>query len=104
VVAISASARLPFLPEVPTIGETLPGFKLVGVGIMAAPAGTPPAIVQRVNRELDAYEREPEYQNRLASFGIATSGAGTAQSIAEFIRSEREGWDKIMKGLNVQPQ
>jgi tripartite-type tricarboxylate transporter receptor subunit TctC len=104
VIAVSAGSRLPFLPDVPTIGETLPGFKIVGTGIMAAPAGTPAAIVQRVNRELDQYERETEYQQRLASFGIATSGAGTAQSIAEFIRGERELWDRIMRGLNVQPQ
>ena len=49
-------------------------------------------------------EREPEYINRLQSFGITSSGAGTPQSIAEFIRAERENWDRIMKGLNIQPQ
>ncbi len=104
VIGISAGRRLPFMSDIPTIGETLPGFKIVGVGIMAAPAGTPAAIVQRVNREMDAFEKEAEYQSRLESFGIATSGAGTPQSIAEFIRSERELWDRIMKGLNVQAQ
>jgi tripartite-type tricarboxylate transporter receptor subunit TctC len=104
VIGISAGRRLPFMPDIPTIGETVPGFKIVGVGIMAAPAGTPAAIVGRVNREMDAFEKEPEYINRLQSFGIATSGAGTPQSIAEFIRGERALWAEIMKGLNVQPQ
>jgi tripartite-type tricarboxylate transporter receptor subunit TctC len=103
-IAITADKRLPFLPDVPTVAETLPGFKIVGIGIMAAPAGTPASIIQRVNREVDALEKEPEYQNRLQSFGITASGAGTPQSIAEFIRAERANWDRIMKGLNVQPQ
>jgi tripartite-type tricarboxylate transporter receptor subunit TctC len=104
VIGISADRRLPFMADIPTIGETVPGFKIVGVGIMAAPAGTPPSIVQRVNREMDAFEKEPAYTERLQSFGIATSGAGTPQSIAEFIRAERALWDQVLKGLNVQPQ
>ena len=104
VIGVSSARRLPFLDDIPAISETLPGFRMVGVGIMAAPAGTPAAIIQRVNREVDAMEREPEYINRLQSFGITSSGAGTPQSIAEFIRGEREIWDRIMKGMDVQPQ
>ena len=104
VIGVSSARRLPFLDDIPAISETLPGFRMVGVGIMAAPAGTPAAIIQRVNREVDAMEREPEYINLLQSFGITSSGAGTPQSIAEFIRAERENWDRVMKGLDVQPQ
>lgn len=104
VIGITSSERSPALKEVPAVAESLPGFKIVGVGILAAPAGTPVAIVQRVNREIDVLVKQPEYVQRLLNVGITSSGAGTAQSIAQFIRSEREIWDRIMKGMNVQPQ
>ena len=104
VIGITSSARSPALNDVPAVAEALPGFKIVGVGIMAAPAGTPAAIVQRVNREIDVLVKQPDYIQRLLNVGITSSGAGTPQSIAEFIRGEREIWDRIMKGMDVQPQ
>ncbi|MFM9972279.1 MAG: Bug family tripartite tricarboxylate transporter substrate binding protein [Burkholderiales bacterium] len=104
VIGITSSERSPALKDVPTVAESLPGFKIVGVGIMAAPAGTPAAIVQRVNREIDILVKQPDYVQRLLNVGITSGGAGSPQSITEFIRGEREIWDRIMKGMNVQPQ
>lgn len=104
VIGISAANRFPAAQDVPTIAETLPGFKIVGFGLLSAPAGTPAGIIQRLNREIDLYVREPEYVQRLLSVGITNSGAGTPESLAEFIRNEREIWDKIMKGMDVHPQ
>jgi tripartite-type tricarboxylate transporter receptor subunit TctC len=69
-----------------------------------APAGTPEDIVYRMNREVDAIVKERDYVQRLLGFGFSVTDAGTPQSIAEFVRSERDNWDKIMKGLNIQPQ
>ena len=48
--------------------------------------------------------RSREYRERLGSFGFVVTDAGTPESIAEFVRGERENWDRIMKGLNIQPQ
>jgi len=101
---VTTPRRLPTLPDVPMVSETLPGFRVGGLGILMAPAGTPPDIVQRMNREVDAVVKEPEYVKRLASFGFVVTDAGTAQSIAEFIRTERQNWDRIMTTLNIKPQ
>jgi tripartite-type tricarboxylate transporter receptor subunit TctC len=104
ILGITTPRRLDTLPDVPTVGETLPGFRVGGLGILMAPAGTPADIVQKMNREVDAVVRDKDYRERLASFGFSVSDAGTPQSIPEFVRTERENWDKIMKGLNIKPQ
>jgi tripartite-type tricarboxylate transporter receptor subunit TctC len=101
---VTTPRRLESLPDVPTVGETLPGFRVGGLGILVAPAGVPADIVQRMNREVDAVVRDREYVQRLLTFGFSVSDAGTPQSIAEFVRTERENWDRIMKGLDIQPQ
>jgi tripartite-type tricarboxylate transporter receptor subunit TctC len=105
VLGVSGLERSPIHPDTPTIAETLPGFKMYGLGILLGPAGLPQEVVQKVNREMDAVIKGPVYQERARSFDYALlPGAGTPQSIAEFIAKEREYWGTIMKGLNVQPQ
>jgi tripartite-type tricarboxylate transporter receptor subunit TctC len=104
VIGVMSAQRFPTIPDVPTVGEVLPGFKVVGVGMIAAPAGTPAAIIQRVNREIDQMAGVPEYMQRLIGLGTTWSGAGTPQSLAEFMKNEREIWGRIMKELKVQPQ
>ncbi len=105
VLGVTSVNRFPGWPEVPAITEILPGYnKIVGIGILVAPAGTPADIVQRLNREINVIAREPEVVRRLLAVGITNSGAGTPQSVAEFMRAERENWDKMLTGVNVQPQ
>lgn len=104
ILGITTARRLDSLPDIPTVGETVPGFRVGGLGILFAPAGTPAEVIQKVNREIDALMKDGEYRGRLAGFGFSVSDAGTPQSIPEFIRGERENWGQIMKGLNIQPQ
>jgi len=104
VLAVSSAKRFPGWNDVPTIAETLPGYNIVGIGILVAPSGTPAGIVQRLNREIDRILKEPEVVQRLLALGMTTSGAGTPQSVAEFMRNERENWDKMLRGVNIQPQ
>ncbi len=104
ILGITTPRRLESLPDIPAVAETIPGFRVGGLGILVAPAGTPADAVQRMNRATDAVVREKEYRERLASFGFSVSDAGTLQSIPEFVRTERENWDRIMKGLNIQPE
>jgi tripartite-type tricarboxylate transporter receptor subunit TctC len=105
ILGVSGLERSPVYPETPAIAETLPGFKMYGLGVLIGPAGIPADVVQKVNREMDAVIKSPEYAQRARTYDYALlPGAGTPQSIAEFIANERDYWGQIMKGLNVQPQ
>jgi tripartite-type tricarboxylate transporter receptor subunit TctC len=101
---VTTARRFPGFEEVPTVGETLPGFRMGGLGILVAPAGAPGEIVQRMNRDVDAIVREREYVQRLLTFGFTVTDAGTPASIAEFVRAERENWAKVIAGLGITPQ
>ena len=91
-IAITSGKRFPGMESVPAIAETLPGFQIGGWFLLAAPTGTPTEVTQRLNREVDAYLKEPEVVERLRTMGFATSGAGTTQSLQEFIRLEQARW------------
>lgn len=103
-VAITSTTRFLGLPDLPAINETLPGVVVDGFFAVVAPAGTPPDIVARLNREIGEYLKGSEIQQRLISFGLATEGAGTPDSTAQFIREEQGHWRAVAKELNVQPQ
>jgi tripartite-type tricarboxylate transporter receptor subunit TctC len=103
-VALTSTTRFRGLPDLPAINETLPGVVVDGFFAVVAPAGTPPDIVARLNREIGEYLKGSEIQQRLISFGLATEGAGTPDSTAQFIREEQGHWRAVAKELNVQPQ
>jgi tripartite-type tricarboxylate transporter receptor subunit TctC len=102
--AVSASKRVRGLEDVPTLSETYPGFEYVGWFALLAPAGTPPAVAQRVNREMDKVLAEPDIAQRLYDFGLVNEGAGTAESLNDFLRAERERWSKLVKEIGLQPE
>ena len=103
-IALSSSNRFPPLPELPTIGETVPGVTMDGWFVLVAPAGVPADIVARMNKEVAEFLKGDEISTRLAGFGLATSGAGTPQSTGAFIASEQDRWRSLAQELDVQPQ
>ena len=103
-IAITSEKRFPGLPDLPSLSETLPGVVMNGWFAVVAPAGTPPDIIARLNREMGDYLKGAEIQQRLLSFGLATEGAGTPESTAAHIRREQEAWRALAKELNVEPQ
>ena len=103
--AVTSDARFPTYPEVHTVAETLPGFKVAGIGLLVAPAGTPADIVQRLNRAIDPIVRDPKYTDYLLSFGWTNSaGARTLAGLNEFMTSERERWNDVFKVVHFEPQ
>jgi len=102
--AVTSPQRFPALPDLPAVNEFAPGVALNGWFAVMAPAGTPAAVVARVNREVDAVLKGPGIQDRLYTFGVATEGAGTPESTAAFIRADQERWRKLATELGVQPQ
>ncbi len=103
-IAITSKPRFPGLPDLPSIGESVPGIVMNGFFAVVAPDGTPPDIIRRLNREIGAYLEGPEIQQRLLSFGLATEGAGTPESTGRLIRLEQEQWRALARELEVQPQ
>ena len=103
-IAITSKKRFPGLPDLPSVSETVPGVVMNGFFAVVAPAGTPPDVVAKLNREIGEYLKGPDIQQKLLSFGLATEGAGTPESTGQVIRDEQEQWRALAKELDVQPQ
>ena len=87
--AVSSAARLRQLPDMPTIGESFPGFLVTSWNGFFAPAGTPQPIVRLLARETRNIAKDPAIAERLLKLGIEPSGADP-QEFAEIIRAERD--------------
>lgn len=103
-IALTAGKRFPGMENIPVVAETLPGFQIGGWFLLAAPAGLPADIAQRLNREVDLFLKEPEVLDKFRGFGFTTAGAGTTQSLQEFMRTEQTRWVRIAKEVGVEPQ
>jgi tripartite-type tricarboxylate transporter receptor subunit TctC len=80
--AVTSAKRAPLLPDVPAIAETIPGFDAAAWIILFAPAGTPPAIVERTAAEAKRAMEDPGVQAKLAEMGATVSGIGPAETTA----------------------
>jgi len=103
-IAVSSAKRFPGVEELPTISETIPGFRIDGWFVVVAPAGTPEPILQKLNREIDAVFKSPEIRKRALGFGLGVSDAGTPESTQAFIRSEQERWRGLVAELGMEAQ
>ncbi len=102
--AVTSAKRFPGLPDLPSVSETVPGVVMNGWFAVVAPAGTPPDVIQALNAKIDDYLKGPEIQARLLAFGLATEGAGTPASTAEFIQKQQDDWRILAKDLAIEPQ
>jgi tripartite-type tricarboxylate transporter receptor subunit TctC len=102
--AVTAGKRVTGLESVPTLAETYPGFEYVGWFALVAPAGTPEAIVRKVNADVNAVLASAEVQQRLLDLGAINEGPGTPQDLAQFLREERARWAKLVKDIGLQPE
>jgi tripartite-type tricarboxylate transporter receptor subunit TctC len=99
------SNRFSYLPDIPTVSETVPGVVVDAWFVIVAPAGTPSEIVDRLNREINAYLQGAKgLADRFAKVGLGLSGTGSPDSIARFIRSEQEKWRALAAELDIKPQ
>jgi tripartite-type tricarboxylate transporter receptor subunit TctC len=95
--AVTTAARLPSLPELPTVAESgLKGYETITWFGFVAPARTPPAVVARLNAEIVKVLALPEVRNLFASQGIETLG-GTPDHFASYIRDEIAKWAKAIQ-------
>ena len=100
--AVASLTRSPLLPDVPTMTEAgVPGFEAVGLAGILAPAGTPPAIVERLSREIAAILRTPEVKSQLESMGLEVV-ASTPADFAAYIEADSKKWGKIIKDAGIK--
>jgi tripartite-type tricarboxylate transporter receptor subunit TctC len=96
-IAVTSAQRSPALPDIPTIAESgLPGFEATSWFGVLAPAGTPPAIVNRLNAEIAKWLQSDSGKAQLLEQGALSAG-GTPDEFAAYIRAETEKWAKVVK-------
>jgi tripartite-type tricarboxylate transporter receptor subunit TctC len=101
--AVTTATRSDLLPDVPTVGEFVPGYEASQWYGLGAPTGTPPEIVARLNQETNASLADPRLQAKLADLG----GIPTPMTPAEFgklIADETEKWAKVVLAGNIKPE
>jgi tripartite-type tricarboxylate transporter receptor subunit TctC len=101
--AVSGATRSEALPEIPTVGEFLPGYDAsawYGVGV---PKKTPVEIVEKLNREINAALADPKLKARFADLG-AEPMTMTPVEFAKFVADETEKWAKVIKFAGIKPQ
>ena len=99
---VTSAQRLPGL-DIPTVAETYPGYEAIGWFQILAPAGTPAAVVERVNAEVNRITASPEVSARLAEFGVYARQDSVAGA-REFFAAQQKAMKKLVTDLGVQPQ
>ncbi len=99
-IAVTASKRLPSLPDVPTVAESLPGFDAVSWGGVMAPAGTPPEVISKLNAEINRILKLPDVVEKLESQGAIIMGNTPAEFDA-YVKNEIAKWGKVARDNNV---
>ena len=101
--AVTTATRLEVLPDIPTVGEFVPGYEASGWQGIGAPRNTPADIVDRLNREVNAGLADPKMKSRLADLG-GTVLAGSPAAFEKFIADETEKWAKVIRAANIKAE
>jgi tripartite-type tricarboxylate transporter receptor subunit TctC len=99
--AVASEKRLPHVPDLPTVAETLPGFVAVGWQCVVAPVGTPDLIVRKISDDLRAALTEPEVKDKLAARGTYVHPTTPAEAQA-FVRSQQELWEPALEQVALE--
>lgn len=101
--AVSADSRSPAAPDLPTVGESVPGFSAASWFGLAAPKNTPREIVDKLSAEAARILKLPDVNERLSGLGAQPVG-GTPAEFAAFIKSETVKWAKVIRDAKVELQ
>lgn len=101
--AAAGARRIPSLPDVPTMAETFPGFEVGSAVGLVAPAGTPAAIVEALNRACTEIIATPGFHQRMAAIGVEVLGTTPAE-YAKIIGTEYDKWGKVVQAAGIKPE
>ena len=99
--AVASPKRMASLPDVPTIAETLPGFESIAWYAVVAPPGTPKAIVEKINADINEALRDPQIVDRLKNLSAEVVG-GSTEATAKFMQEEVKRWKSVIDKANVK--
>lgn len=102
--AVTSAKRLDAYPNVPAVAETFAGFDFAGWWVLAAPAGVPAPILQRVNAELSVILKDPAVVGKMSNVGFISRGGGTMQETRDYVRSQHAAWGTLVKEIGLQPE
>jgi tripartite-type tricarboxylate transporter receptor subunit TctC len=100
--AITGKSRSPALPEVPNNSEAgIPDVEMASWLVLLAPARTPPAIVERINAEVNAAVQEPDLRDKILKLGAVPEG-GSPREVAAFLRAESAKWKRVIETAGIK--
>ena len=99
--AVASPTRLPSLPNVPTIAETLPGFQAVAWYAIVAPPKTPKNIVEKINADVNEALAQPDVKERLKKLSAEIYG-GSVDKSAKYMHEEVDRWGHVIKSANIK--
>ena len=100
--AVTTALRADMLPDIPTVGDFLPGYEASVMDGLAAPKSTPPEIIERLNKGLNAAFANPRFKARLADLGMIPI-AGSPDDFGKLLADETEKWGKVVKFSGAKP-
>jgi tripartite-type tricarboxylate transporter receptor subunit TctC len=102
-VAITSAKRQPSMPDVPTVGETLPGYRAEAFQGMVTPAGVPQAIVNKLSAEVVRIVQLPDVAQRFQLDGAEAVGS-TPSEFTAFLKAEMQKWSKVVRDAGIKPE
>jgi tripartite-type tricarboxylate transporter receptor subunit TctC len=99
--AVTTATRSDVLPDIPTLGEFLPGYEVsqwYGVG---APKDTPAEVIEKLNKEINAVTADPLIKARLAGLGVNPLSM-TSAAFGKFVADETEKWGKVILAADIK--
>jgi tripartite-type tricarboxylate transporter receptor subunit TctC len=100
--AVTSATRSQALPDLPTVGEFVPGYEASGWNGLCAPKNTPTEIIDKLNRTINAGLADPKLKARLVDLGAITL-AGSPADFRKVIVEETEKWGKVIRAGNIKP-
>jgi tripartite-type tricarboxylate transporter receptor subunit TctC len=101
--AVTSARRLPALPDIPTVGDFVPGYEADGWSGMGAPKNTPVEIIDTLNKEINAGLADPKMSARLADLG-STPLALSPGDFGKLIADEINKWAKVIQFANIKAE
>ena len=101
--AVTTATRLQELPEIPTVGDFLPGYEASAFWGIGAPKATPAEIVEKLNKEINAGLADPKIKARLADLG-GPALAGSPADFGRLIADETDKWAKVIRAANIKAE